>query len=243
MRAIGALIAIALALGAARPVRRDVKIDRDSAVLQFEYQWSAEAAAIPPLNRRLRTKAEAAYREAIANARADAASAARDKRPFHRHSFGVNWETAGRTRRLLSLEQWLETFTGGAHPNHGTGALLWDRRIGAPVEMAALFARPRDFAGLTRDAYCNALAREQRARRNGEAPDPIFADCPKYADLAIAPRDRDRDGRFEVIEFIAAPYLAGPYVDGEYGIAVPVTPRMIAAMKPPYRASFEAQRQ
>ncbi|HET9813854.1 MAG TPA: DUF4163 domain-containing protein [Sphingomicrobium sp.] len=222
---------------------RDVKIERNSSALQFEYQWDAEAAAIPALNRKLRSRADAAYREALKFAREDQASARKDKRPFHRHSFGVNWEAVGQTARLLSIGAEMESFTGGAHPNHNVDAELWDRRLGRQITVPSLFIRASSFTASTRTAYCKALDKERLARRNGERIDGPFDECPKYGELAIVPRDREPDGRFEEIDFIAAPYTAGPYVEGEYGIALPVTRQILAAMKPIYRSSFEAQRQ
>ncbi len=44
------------------------------------------------------------------------------------------------------------------------------------------------------------------------------------------------------ITFHADPYVAGPYAEGDYDIALPVTQAVIEALKPAYRSSFEAQR-
>jgi hypothetical protein len=228
---------------AAGPATRSVHIVRNSSALEFEYQWDAEATAIAPLNRKLHAKAEALYRQALKDARDDRAGALHDKRPFHRHSVGINWEAVGQTPRLLSIAAAIFTDTGGAHPNHNVDAELWDRRTRKRIAIETLFLRPGDFAALTRAAYCKALDKERLARRNGESFGGMFDDCPKYADLAVYPRDREPDGRFETIDFSAAPYTAGPYVEGEYGIPLPVTARLIAAMKPEYGASFEVQRQ
>jgi len=80
--------------------------------------------------------------------------------------------------------------------------------------------------------------------QGGEKLDlPEFNECPKYSDLAIAPVDKNKDGRFDRLGFIASPYVAGPYAEGEYEIELPVTPQLIAAMKSTYRSSYEAQRQ
>jgi hypothetical protein len=72
---------------------------------------------------------------------------------------------------------------------------------------------------------------------------PDFNTCPKYGELAIALVDKNGNGRFESIDFVASPYTAGPYVEGEYEIALPVTSQLIAAVRPDYRNSFERQRQ
>ena len=236
-----ALLLVSL-LAATAAEARDVKINRDSSALEFEYQWSSEAAAIKPLNKELLAKADAAYRQALKDARADEVLAKKDKREFHPHSFGVNWDTMGQSARLLSIGAAIETFTGGAHPNHNADAQLWDRRLAKRIPIASLFLRPDAFEKLTRSIYCKALDKERSSRRGGEKLE-MFDDCPKYSDLAIGLRDRQPNGRFEAIEFNAAPYTAGPYAEGEYSIVVPVTRQMMAAIKPLYRSSFEIQRQ
>ena len=232
-----------IAAGAASSAdARVVKIERDSSALEFEYQWSSEAAVIKPLNKELMAKADAAYRQALKDARADEVLAKKDKREFHPHSFGVNWETMGQSARLLSIGAAIETFTGGAHPNHNVDAQLWDRRLAKRIPVAGLFIRPDAFEKLTRSTYCKAIDKERASRRGGEKLE-MFDDCPKYSDLAIGLRDRQPNGRFEAIEFTASPYTAGPYAEGEYSIVVPVTRQMMAAIKPLYRSSFEFQRQ
>ena len=222
---------------------RPVKVERKSAALEFTYGWSSEAAAIPALDRRFRADLAKAYREALTNARQDQILARQQKRDYNPEFYSMQWSTAGQTPRLLSLQNQLGTFTGGAHPNSNQGALLWDRRLNQEVSLDALFLRKQTFSGLTRIHYCTLLNAERRKRREGETLGGDFDQCPKYSELAIAPADNDKDGRFDTLAFIASPYVAGPYVEGEYEIEVPVTRQLIAGVKPAYRASFEPQRQ
>lgn len=44
------------------------------------------------------------------------------------------------------------------------------------------------------------------------------------------------------IGLIADQYLAGSYAEGPYEITLPVTPAVIAAVKPEYRAGFSVKR-
>jgi hypothetical protein len=44
--------------------------------------------------------------------------------------------------------------------------------------------------------------------------------------------------RFNRIGLIAAPYVAGSYAEGPYEITLPVTPAVLAAVKPEYKAAF-----
>lgn len=235
------LILAAIALTAAAAVPH--KVVRKTAMLDFSYVWPAEAAAIPALDSRLYADAKAKLAEAQKYAREDEALTREQKRDFYPHFFSMQWTTAGQTKRLLSLQSDMGVFTGGAHPNSNYGAMLWDRRLNRQVPVTALFSRSASLGSLTRAAYCKALDKERLKRREGERLEGEFARCPSYSELAIAPTDANKDGRFDSIALIASPYVAGPYVEGEYEVVLPVTRALLTALKPEYRASFEAQRQ
>jgi hypothetical protein len=99
---------------------------------------------------------------------------------------------------------------------------------------------------LLRQPYCKALDAERNKRRGPDyTPGSIaeFDSCPKLLDLALIPSSSVDGGKFDQIHLIAAPYQVGSYAEGEFDIALPVSARLIAAMKPRYRASFSAQRQ
>jgi hypothetical protein len=222
---------------------RPVSVEENGEALDFAYAWPAEAAAIPALDRRFREDMAKAKTEALGNARADMAMAKQDGREFHAHEFSRNWSRAGQSARLLSLASKTDFFTGGAHPNHGVDSLLWDRSAGREIGTADLFEPPTRFAELVSFRFCQALDAERARRRGGEQLEGEFAACPSLSDLAIVPTDGDGNGRFEAIRLVAAPYVAGPYAEGEYDVPLSVTAELIAAMKPEFRQSFELQRQ
>ncbi|HEX3676750.1 MAG TPA: DUF4163 domain-containing protein [Sphingomicrobium sp.] len=237
------LVAAAILCGATAAAR-PVKIEHDSSALEFSYAWPSEAAAIPALDRKFRADLEKAYRQALASGRDDQKLYQAQQREGAQDFYSMTWTTAGETSRLLSLKNELSTFTGGAHPNTGYDALIWDRKLNRPTSMDALLGGAGKLSAVTRPTYCKALDEERVKRREGEKLDlPEFNACPKYSDLAIGPLDSNADGRFDAIDFVASPYLAGPYVEGEYEVRVPVTSKLIAALKPEFRSSFEAQRQ
>jgi hypothetical protein len=239
----GVLVAAAL-LFAATAAAKPVRIEHNSAALEFSYEWPSEAAAIPALERKFRADLSKAYREALANGRDDQKLYQAQQRAGAQDSYSMTWTSAGETPRLLSLRNELSTFTGGAHPNTSYDALIWDRKLNRQTSMDALVGGARELSAITRPTYCKALDKERAKRREGEKLDlPEFNACPKYSDLAIAPLDSNKNGRFDAIDFVASPYLAGPYVEGEYEVRVPVTRQLIAALKPEFRRSFEAQRQ
>lgn len=212
--------------------------------LDFTSQWPAQAAAIPALDRRLRTEMTKALADAKANARDDVKLAREQQRQFNQHYYAMKYSMAGQTPRLLSLESENGVFEGGAHPMTTYDALLWDRRQNRPISVGSLFVHAGDLSSVTRAFYCRALDAERNKRREGEKMDLAeFNACPKFSELAISPVDRDKDGKFNDLNFVASPYVAGPYVEGEYAITVPVTPQFLAALKPEFRSSFELYRQ
>jgi len=238
----GLVILVALGSTAASSVPH--KVVRDTPALDFRYEWSPEAVAIPQLDLRFYADAKKALAEAQKNAREDQLLAKQQKRDFNQHDYSMQWTTAGQTPRLLSLQSDIGSFEGGAHPNTSYGALLWDRAAKREIRIDSLFLRSAAFAALTRTRYCTALKAERNKRRQGEKLDlPEFSACPKYEELAIALVDKNKNGRFDGIDFVASPYTAGPYAEGEYEIALPVTSQLIAGIKPDYRNSFERQRQ
>ena len=237
-----ALLAAAT-LVAAPATARDVTIVRNSPVLKFTYEWPREAAADNRLDRVLRAEANKEWRERLDGEIDNRKNDKGEGFEFRQGYDTFYWKTAGQTPRLLSLQGTGEAMSSGmAHPEHWNETLLWDRRARKEIKLESLFSNPASFAPLTRVAYCAALAKEQRKRlerAGGGDPDP----CPNYTDLAIAPADKNKDGRFDSIDFVAPPYAAGYYALGEFDIALPVTIAIIRAVKPEYRSSFEAQRQ
>lgn len=221
-----------------------VKIERNSPALEFSYEYPSDAATVTALSQRFRAEANKAFKQAMANARGDQKLAHEQKRDYNPEFYSKVWTTAGQTARLLSLQFQLGTFTGGAHPNTSYGALLWDHELKQEISVDSLFRQRGSFPALTRNSYCHALNRERMKRREGERLDlPEFNECPKYSDLAISPLDKNKNGRFDTIMFVASPYTVGPYAEGEYEISLPITSQLIAGIKPDYRNSFERQRQ
>jgi hypothetical protein len=61
------------------------------------------------------------------------------------------------------------------------------------------------------------------------------------SELTLALGDRDSNGRFDHVEVIADPYVAGAYAEGAYEIALPLTATMLTRLRPEYGQSFEPQ--
>lgn len=209
----------------------------------FSYSWPAEVAAVPVLGRRFtaeRTKILAEqkddFREGLSYADAEGC-------------FGCNraldksWAVAAQTPRFLVLSATTYIYSGGAHGNTGFEALVWDRKAGKAFDPRRMFAGNAALQTALGQAWCTSLKAE-RAERLGEEASAMIEDdgifpCPPVADLVVLPASSDGQ-RFDRIELIAAPYVAGSYAEGAYEVTLPVTPAVLAAVKPRYRAAFVA---
>jgi len=232
--------AIAAAAVPAKPFLRDVKNE----LIDFHYGWSAEAAAVPQLANRFSEDMAKGEADLLAGAKADKALREKEGFDFNGYMSSTDYKTAGQSARLLSLIVEVGSYEGGAHGNYGVGSLLWDRAAAREIDFANLFAAAPNMDRLLTQRWCDALNRA-REKKRGEpvGSGGLFDDCPKLSDIAIAPADKDGNGRFETIELVASPYVAGPWVEGSYEIELPVTGDLIAAIKSDYRDSFEAQPQ
>ena len=240
-----ALLALAgSASGSAAPAAYDAEDKTD--LLDWSLSYPAEVAAIPALAETIRADSLKQKAEYLATAKADKASRAKDGFPFFAYEQKDAVDLLGQTPRLLSLsDDWFSS-TGGAHPNHGTRAMLWDKQAGKATSVAVLLAGGAgQLATLYANSFCTALDKERASRRTGvdAAPDPSdpFNQCPKLGELAIMPKGPQAGGAMTTILFHADPYVAGPYVEGDYDIELPVTPAFTAALLPDYRSSVAAQ--
>ena len=216
------------------------KIEEKSDLLEFSYSWPAEAAAIAALNVRFEAQAAKARPEALAMAKED-----RDGRgpelPFNGHYFQAEWETMGDSPALLSLAGEIATFTGGAHGNSVYDALLWDRAAGRAMASADLFEDKGAAFAAMGPIYCAALDKQRAEKREETLPlsgEGWMVECPALAEQVIAPVDANKDGRFELLRVLIAPYGAGPYAEGSYEVNVPVTPAIRQMVKKAYQAAF-----
>mgnify|MGYP004499617801 CR=1 FL=1 len=210
-----------------------------SELLEFTYAWPQEAAAIPLLAKRLEEELLERRREAERDAREDRATRGKDA-PFFAHSFDKQWTVAGSTGQLLSLRATTEFYTGGAHPNMLFDAVIWDRQAARALTLADWFTAPEEAIARVETLYCRALDSERLERRGGEigAPGTWETKCPALKAQVVVPQDGDGDGRFERIVIMLPPYEAGPYAEGAYVVVLAADPRLVAALKPEYRASF-----
>ncbi|MFW2851590.1 DUF4163 domain-containing protein [Sphingomonas sp. TX0543] len=209
---------------------------------KFTYSYPAEAARIPALRGWLEAD-KAKLRASIATDAAEGRRAARKGGyPFNAYEAQKTWKVVTDTPRFLSLSGDVYSFTGGAHGNPGSLTLVWDKSAGRPLDPKAIFLSSAALQAAVSQPYCAKLDAERTARRGARpAGDDMFSQCPKVGDLTVLLGSSNRK-RIDRIGLIADPYVAGPYAEGAYEVTLPVTPAVLRAVKPAYRAAFSIGR-
>lgn len=220
----------------AKPFKTELK----SSVLDFEYSWSSEANAIPALVKLFTANMKNQRLNLTTAAQKGAAERKKQGFPFNAYQQVTGITTEGETARLLSLRNDTYEFTGGAHGNSLTKALLWDRKLNKQIDFNALFRSGSSVLAGLKAPYCKALDAERKKRRLGEQLGGEFDQCPQFSELTILPSDSKHKGQFDQLLIVADPYVAGPYVEGQYEVSLPVNAGLLAKLRPEYRTSFES---
>jgi len=233
-----ATAATATAAATAGPVAFTDNSRKDAAVREFAYSWPAEISAVPALTQRFTTERDKLLAEQKTEWEQSLAEfAADDCGGCVNRSFEKTWEVVTDTPRFLSLSAKFYAYSGGAHGNTAYDALLWDREAKAALDPKALFRSEAALQEALGEAWCKDLKAE-RMKRLGEnySEDGIFT-CPPIADLTLLPGSSNKQS-FDRIGLLAAPYVAGSYVEGTYEVTLPVSAKVLAAVKPEYTAAF-----
>ena len=230
--------AVAATAPAAEAAARVVKDETE--LYEFEYSYPAQAAAIPPLKAWLDADLAKRKAEVVGGAQEDKKAADSGEFPFRAHSGSTEWKLVTDIPGWLSLSSLVGGYTGGAHPNYAYTALLWDKAAGQRREAADLFQSKAALSEAIRKPFCDALD-AQRAQKRGakidrDSGDP-FDECIDPLESAVILGSSNRR-TFDRIGVLISPYSAGPYAEGDYEVTLPVTPAVLAAVKPEYRASF-----
>ena len=240
-RALIAVVALLATAAAPAPKPRSGGVDARTADYVFSYSWPAQVEAIPALRAHL--AADQAERKRTlageASGARQAAAADPDLR-FVPYTLEVEWQVVTDLPGWLSLSQRNSHFEGGAHPNSGFDSRVWDRKAGRALAPRDLFVSAKALDDALRGPFCDALDRERAVRRGepvNRASGDDFDACiaPSEQTLILGSTDRKR---FDRIGILVSPYAAGPYAEGSYDITVPVTPAVLQAVKPEFRAAF-----
>lgn len=206
----------------------------------FTYTIPALASAIPALRARLLADRAAQLAKVRREAGESAAEARRGGFPVRKFEYQQTWDVVTSLPGWLSLSAAYYNYSGGAHGMSWSGAMLWDRKAARPRNPLDLFTSRGALAQAIRGPFCAALNR-QRAEKRGE---PVKAGSTAMFEECIDPLKQtvllgSKSKRvFDRIGILVAPYEAGPYAEGEYEVTLPVTPAVLAAVRPEYRVSF-----
>lgn len=222
----------------AKPVAFEDNAEQDGGAREFAYKWPAAVSAIPALAESFTAERD----KALAEQKADWATVleefpGEDCISCKNLSFSKEWKVVADLPRYLSLSAEMYFYTGGAHGNSGFDALVWDREAGAAITPEEMFTSEAALQDALGDPWCKALKVERMKRMGADFTDDGFFPCPPIADLAVLLGSSDKRA-FNRIGLIAAPYVAGSYAEGPYEVTLPVTPAVLAAVKPAYKAAF-----
>lgn len=218
------------------------QVQEDNELYEFDYSYPAKAGAIPVLKAMLDAELEKSRFDLKAEAVKARELSKESGFPYHPYSYSVEWQVVTDLPAWLSMSTLIGTFSGGAHPNYAFETLLWDRTAGirrAPVD---LFLSKAALSEAIRAPFCEELDRQRAQKRKGQDDGAIatFSECidPVRETLILG----SSNGRaFDRIGVLVAPYSAGPYVEGDYEVTLPITPKVLAAVKPEFRQSFVAR--
>lgn len=209
---------------------------------EFDYSYPATAGTIPDLKALLDGELEKARRELKAEATEGQKLAQEGGYPFNPYSHSVEWKVVTDLPAWLSMSTLVGFYSGGAHPNYVYDTILWDRIAGkrrAPID---LFTSKAALTDSIRTPFCKELDRQRARKREGQNMGDIaeFSECIDPAEQTVI-LGSSNGKAFDRIGILISPYAAGPYAEGDYEVTVPVTPKVLAAVRPEYRAAFVAR--
>lgn len=217
-------------------------VEESSDLYEFDYSYPAEAGRIPELKAWLDADQKKLRAQLIADAKEAQAGAKEGGFEYHTYASGKTWLKVAETPRFLSLSAELYDYTGGAHPNHGYDALVWDKRAARRLTPLDLFVSAGALDAAIQPRFCDELDRE-RAKRRGEPvkrDGSMFYDCIKPSGQTVIVGSSNGK-TFDRVGVLIGPYAAGPYAEGDYEFTFPVTPKLLAAVKPEFRDAFAAK--
>lgn len=209
----------------------------------FAYSYPAEAASIPGLKAILDHELDKDRENLITSARSGKQEAAKDGYPFHGYEHETEWKVVTDLPGWLSLSSSHYEYANGAHGMTVSDSLLWDRRAETSRKPMDLFTSQDALRAAVRTPFCDTLDKE-RAKKRGEPvrrdSGDMFSECidPASQTLILGSTNKRT---FDRIGFLVAPYEAGPYAEGSYEVTLPVTGKVMAALKPQYRNSFSVK--
>lgn len=218
-------------------------VSEENGTYEFSYAYPAAAGAIPALKTMLDADLDKARNELAAEAKEGQADAKSNAYPFNPYSHSVDWKVVTDLPGWLSMSSLIGFYSGGAHPNYVFDTILWDKIANIRRAPTDLFASKAALTAAVRDPFCKELDKQRARKREGQALGGGVSEFEKCLDPAeqTVILGSSNGKAFDRIGLLVAPYNAGPYAEGSYEVTVPVTPKVLAAVKPEYKAAFVAR--
>ena len=185
-----------------------------------------------------------------AESKADTAAQWRDDKSIFRglaYNFSRSYHLRAAAGKYVSIAIDESEFTGGAHPNHGTTTMLWDRDKDERIDFKTLFkdtvSGSADMQTLSK-LILEALAAEKKERDVPfDMTDMWFkdwkADFENFGQPSLAPSTAS--GKSSGVTFHFSPYEVGAYVEGDYTAFVPAS-ALMALLTPDAQKLFGGER-
>ena len=206
----------------------------------FKYVYPDAAHAIAPLRVWLeqdRKKLRQSTVQGAASARQEADGT--DVPQVHTQK---TWKVVTDTPRFLSLSGELNDYSGGAHGDQSSTAIVWDKSARRTVDPKTMFVSLERAEQLLKRHYCTQFAaqRLKRLKENHIEPDERSF-CPALSELTVLPGSSDK-AHINRLGLIADASVAGDAPEGPYEITLPVTPQLLQVIKSAYRTGFAPAR-
>ena len=205
-----------------KPAGQGREISEENDLYAFSFTYPETLGAVPALKDRLDQQAKREEADLQRAAREASEEARENGFPYNRYMVTIEWKPAGQTDEWLSLIENGATYFGGAHGNYGLSSVLWNKGAQRLLEPIMLFE--------SQAALSEALGGEL------DEGDDTFNRCPDLEELELVLLSNGH--KFDRIMLYAAPYVAGPYVEGDYEVELSVDDAILAAVKERYRDDF-----
>ncbi|MDE2435447.1 MAG: DUF3298 and DUF4163 domain-containing protein [Sphingomonadales bacterium] len=219
-------------------------VSEETPLYQFAYSYPAAAGRLPALKAWLDADLAKQKADLIAGAKDGRDEAKKNGFDYNPYAYSTEWKVVTDLPGWLSLSAQRWSFTGGAHGNPWADGLVWDKTANMRREALDLFTAKQALSAAIRAPFCAALDK-QRAEKRGEpvrhGSTEMFDECIDPAESTVILGSSDKQ-HFTRIGVLVNPYEAGPYVEGFYEVTLPVTPAVLKAVRPEYRAAFAAVR-
>ena len=178
----------------------------------------------PDLHARLYSEEVRKLRQFVEGAQGERTEAGFDE-SMPPYAKAIEYSVAAETGKLLSLKRVDYDYSGGAHPNTFSTALLWDKALKREIGFADLFRKGLDLTVIDQ-ALCSAINAAKRARVPDSASLTLGGgewSCPRAATTPFVLTPGPVPGKAAGLTFLIGPYQVGPYAEGGYEIPVPAS--------------------